>query len=63
MALRLAATGIGIYYVLFSKHLRILRLIPVDARNNMASSGQQKLGVGWLIPCMNSELFSFRNKL
>jgi len=46
MALRLAATGIGIYYVLFSKHLRILRLIPVDARNNMASSGQQKLGVG-----------------
>ena len=66
MALGLAATGIGIclfYDILFSKHLRILCLVPVDAGNNMASSGQQKLGVGWLIPSMDSELFSFRRKL
>jgi len=35
----------------------------VDVGNNVAYSDQQKLGVGRLIACMKSELFSFRSKL
>jgi hypothetical protein len=49
MALGLAATGVGIYLfydIFFFPAPTNIKLVPVDAGKDIASSCQQKFGVG-----------------